>query len=448
MVIRERETSQELEKRPNIGVGLIIINPHGQIWTNVESIGKESTARNAGEVSIPTEQVKEDEGFWENVKGGLGEFCSDKDMPLLRRNLFVVGLPKTVEVDSDKWKVACSLVTVVCDTNINPTPATNEVSPHGWMTIEEALRLPNLRSFSRQLLEVAKKDNLVKNVLSQRNGRSSILKEFGDGVSFDQFIQERDLLSDRFNNIADEIRSKKEALRSLFPKKVLLGEPHGLCAGVVRSIEAYRETVKMLRAKNPQAEIHSLGEPAHNTFVNGEFKQQEVIFINSPEEAPEGATILLGAHGTEPRVREAMTQRKQKIIDTVCPLVTKTHTEAREWLQKDPDITIIYFGKDGHQEAKALLGESRREGDILLVERLENLEEINRKVRDPKKVAFLSQTTHPASKAEKIRQALLKQFPNLKYPLHTDTCYATQNRQDAVRDMIRKVHKLSSLWVP
>ncbi len=435
MATQERLTSKELEARPNIGVGLLIINPQGQIWTNFELMSKKDTARNAGEISIPTEQSKEGEDFLDNVKGGLGEFCSDKDMQLLRKNLSVVGLPRIAEVDSDNWQVACSLVTVVCDVNINPTPVTNEVAPHRWMDVEEALGLSNLRSFSRQLLEIAKRDNLIEKALSQSNGKLQILEGFENGVSFDRFIQERELLSERFKLMPAEIQSKQEVL-SLFPKKVLLGEPHGLCAGVVRSIDAYREAISRLRTENPQAKIHSLGEPAHNTFVNGEFRQQGVVFISSPKEAPEGATVLLGAHGTAPNVRKAAESLGQRLIDTVCPLVTKTHTEAVRF-QKE-DHTIIYFGKKGHQETEALLGESQREGNIILVEKLEDLGEIEKKVKDPKKVAFLSQTTHPASKAEEMRQALLKQFPDLKYPSHTDTCYATENRQYAVREMVKK----------
>ena len=428
MANKEQATLLEVERKPNIGVGLLIINWQGQIWTNRELMPKKATARSVGDISIPTEQIKEGEGFLDNVRGGLGEFCSDKDMRVLSGNLFVVGSPRVAEVNSDDWQVACNLVTVVCDVNLNPSPATNEVEPHGWMNIEEALELPNLRSFSRQLLEVTKRDNLIERALNQRSGRTPILDKFDSEVSFDRFIQERDLLPDEFEH-------KNEALNS-FPKTVLLGEPHGLCAGVVRSIVAYQEAINMLRTKNPRAQIHSLGEPAHNTFVNNELRQQGVVFIDDLKEAPEGATILLGAHGTAPNVRKVAENLGQRLIDTVCPLVTKTHTEAVRF-QKEGH-TIIYFGKKGHQEAEALLGESQKEGNIILVERLEDLGEIGKKVKDPKKVAFLSQTTHPASKAEEIKQALLKQFPDLRYPSHTDTCYATQNRQDAVREMVKQ----------
>lgn len=429
MTTKERLSSQELEERPNIGVGLLIINREGKIWTNFELRSKKDTARNPGDIAIPTEQVKDGENLWGNIKGGLGEFCSDKDIPLLHKNLSVVGLPKVVGVDSDNWQVACSLITIVCNVNINPTPATNEVAPHRWMSIEEALELSNLRSFSRQLLEIAKRDNLIERAVDQRSEIAPILEGFGNGASFDTFIQERDLLPDRFS------RSSQETLNS-FPKTVLLGEPHGLCAGVVRSIGAYQEAIRMLRTENPQAKIHSLGEPAHNTFVNGRLRQQGVVFISDPKEAPEGATILLGAHGTAPNVRKAAENLGQRLIDTVCPLVTKTHTEAIRF-QKE-DRTIIYFGKKGHQEAEALLGESQQEGNIILVEKLGDLEGIGKKVKDPKKVAFLSQTTHPASKAEEIREALLKEFPDLRYPSHIDTCYATENRQLAVKDMVEK----------
>lgn len=242
-------------------------------------------------------------------------------------------------------------------------------------------------------------------------------------------------IATNFEIMTTELEPTQETLIS-FPKKVLLGQPHGFCAGVVRSVSAYQDAINTLRAKDPQVGIYSLGEPAHNTVINKEFKDQGVIFVKKPEEAPKGSTILFGAHGTAPDVRKAAENLGQRLIDTVCPLVTKTHTEATGFLKKGD--TVIYFGKKGHQEANAFLGQSQKEGDILLVEKLEDLEEIVDKIRDPKKVAFLSQTTHPASAAEKIKMALLKRYPDLRYPAHTDTCYATQNRQDAVREMVKR----------
>ncbi len=232
-----------------------------------------------------------------------------------------------------------------------------------------------------------------------------------------------------------EIQVEKES-RPSFPTKALIGEPHGLCAGVVRSIKAYSDVAEKIRKKNPNMHIYSLGEPAHNTFVNADLKEKGVIFIKRPQDAPRESVILLGAHGTSPSIHDAMKNLGQTMIDTVCPLVTKTHTEAKRFQEEGNQI--IYFGKRGHQEAEALLGESRDEGNIILVEKLEDLREIENKVKDPKKIAFLSQTTHPASAAEKMRQVLQQKFPDLKYPSHTDTCYATQNRQDAVRDMVKK----------
>lgn len=201
METKERLSSPELEQRPNIGVGLLIVNRQGKIWTNVELMPKQDTARNPGEISIPTEQVKVGEGFYDNIRGGLGEFCSDKDMQLLRRSLYLVGLPKIVKVNSDTWQVACNLVTIVCDVNINPTPAaTNEVRPNGWVTIEDALNISNLRPFSRQLLEVAKRNNLGGRALNQNSRRFPILSGFSNGISFNGFIRKRDRSPDKFNS--------------------------------------------------------------------------------------------------------------------------------------------------------------------------------------------------------------------------------------------------------
>lgn len=444
MTIHERQLpSPESEKRRNIGVASLIINLDGKIYTVKELRESKNTERTPGQVSVSTEKSKTGESLKSNLLGALGEFCSDVDIPILREHLFLVGLPRLTPVDLDGKALTCSLATIVCDVDIYPTPAhSEEVGSHGWISLPDALNLPELRPLSRQILTVVDRESLVEEGLKNYVGgvKDPILTDFGFSNSFERFVRQRNLLPDSYGNedrtsgVNGEIRFGEEKL-SLFPKKVLLGEPHGLCAGVVRSIGAYQEAINMLRTKNPQAEIHSLGEPAHNTFVNDKFRQQGVIFINSPKEAPEGATILLGAHGTDPSVLKTAENLGQRLIDTVCPLVTKTHTEAIRF--QEEDHTIIYFGKKGHQEAEALLGESQKEGNIILVEKLEDLEEIEKKVKDPKRVAFLSQTTHPASKAEEIKQVLLRQFPDLKYPSHTDTCFATENRQGAVREMVK-----------
>ena len=341
MTIKEGLPSAEVETRRNIGVGLLIVNTDRKIYTIQELTESENTERKPGQTAITTEKSKIGELLRSNVLGALGEFCSDGDIPILREHLFMVGSPRITPVDLDNKPLSCSLVTLVCDVDIQPTPVHGEeVGPNGWMNLKDILALDNLRLLSRQILNWVEKEDLVgKGIQDYKNraGKVAILAGFNDVNSFNKFVQQRNLLQDsyengnRANGINGEIQPRQEAL-SLFPKRVLLGEPHGFCAGVVRSIGAYEEAISRLRTENPQAKIHSLGEPAHNTFVNGELRRQGVIFINSPTEAPEGATILLGAHGTAPNVRKTAENLGQRLIDTVCPLVTKTHTEAESCL--------------------------------------------------------------------------------------------------------------------
>lgn len=206
MTIHERQLqSPELERRRNIGVGSLILNMGGRIYTVRELTENQDTERLPGQVSISTEKSKiGGESLRHNLLGVLGEFCSDKDILALREHLFIVGSPRITPVQLDGKSLACSLVTLVCDIDIQPTPAHNEeVSPHGWISLQDALALPDLRPLSRQILTIVDREKLVEEgIRSYRNGvsKTAILADFGISNSFERFVQRRNLLRDSYEN--------------------------------------------------------------------------------------------------------------------------------------------------------------------------------------------------------------------------------------------------------
>lgn len=214
------------------------------------------------------------------------------------------------------------------------------------------------------------------------------------------------------------------------PTNIILAEPRGFCAGVKRSIEAYRETLD----SNPGKKIYSVGEPAHNNRVNRRFRDRGVIFVNEVSDVPEGSITLLGPHGSTPEDLEIAQERKLKVVDTICPLVEKVHNEVRRFLKDG--FTITYYGKRGHPEARGVLGLNKDGAKIILVESLEELEMIE--VLDPEKVAFNSQTTHAANRAKEVQERAREKWPNLQVPNRLDVCYATQNRQNGVKAIIER----------
>lgn len=226
-----------------------------------------------------------------------------------------------------------------------------------------------------------------------------------------------------------EARLGEEAL-PIFPDILLVAYPLGLCAGVGRSVEAYQRAID----EYPNREIFSVGEPAHNKNVNDRFRQQGVIFVDSVSQVSSDGLALLGPHGSSNDELELAKQRGLEFIDTVCPLVQKVHDEINR--QIDQGFTIIYFGKRGHNEAVGVLSRDREGGRIILVESLEELDDIE--IPDPEKVAFNSQTTNSVDKMEEIKKRALQKWPKMRIPNYSDICYATQNRQDAIRAIIER----------
>lgn len=223
-----------------------------------------------------------------------------------------------------------------------------------------------------------------------------------------------------------EARVARE-LPSQWPTKILLAEPRGFCAGVVRSVEAYRQLLR----DHPNQTIYSVGEPAHNTHVNNEFRQQGMIFVDNVEDVKRRGKAALGPHGSTPSDLHEAKERGLTIVDTQCPLVTKVHREIAK--NEQDGYTTIYFGKRGHPETRGVLGLGE---SIILVESKEELLKVE--VPNPEKVAFNSQTTHAANKALEMQEIVLKRFPDARVPKKEDVCYATQNRQDAVREIINQ----------
>ncbi len=206
--------------------------------------------------------------------------------------------------------------------------------------------------------------------------------------------------------------------------KVLLASPHGFCAGVVMAIRSLERALDLLGAP-----VYVYHEIVHNKHVVQQFQKRGAVFVESLEEVPEGANLLYSAHGVSPQVRQTACQRRLRAIDATCPLVAKVHMEAARFAQLG--YTIVLIGHEGHDEIIGVLGEAPER--IILVETPEEVEHIQ--VSDPERVAYLTQTTLSVDEAKRVIDALRRRFPKIVAPPKEDICYATQNRQEAVREI-------------
>jgi 4-hydroxy-3-methylbut-2-en-1-yl diphosphate reductase len=207
-------------------------------------------------------------------------------------------------------------------------------------------------------------------------------------------------------------------------KTLLLLKPRGFCAGVVRAIDIVRIA---LEAFGPP--IHVRKEIVHNRFVVEELQQKGAIFVDSVEEVPEGERVIYSAHGVSPEVRLNSKQRKLRVIDATCPLVTKVHVEAVKFAKEG--FSLILIGHRDHDEVIGTLGEAPAVTQVVG----SPAEVANLVVPNPDRVAFLTQTTLSLDETKDIIAALKKKFPNIKGPAAQDICYATENRQVAVKDV-------------
>ena len=206
--------------------------------------------------------------------------------------------------------------------------------------------------------------------------------------------------------------------------QVLLAAPRGCCAGVDRAVSTVEKVLELYGAP-----VYVRGEIVHNRFVVESLKRRGAVFVAEITEVPEGAVVIFSAHGVAPAVREEAARRGLHAIDATCPLVTKVHNEARRFAAKDYDILLV--GHEGHEEVVGTAGEAPSR--VRLVDGADGAAGVE--VRDPSKVVWLSQTTLSVDETVQTVNALRERFPALLDPPSDDICYATQNRQAAVKQI-------------
>ncbi len=206
--------------------------------------------------------------------------------------------------------------------------------------------------------------------------------------------------------------------------KIILANPRGFCAGVNMAIECLERALEFFGPP-----IYVYHEIVHNKYVVERFQRRGTVFVEDLEDVPVGSPLLYSAHGVSPQIREQSRRRKLKAIDATCPLVTKVHLEAIRYAKEG--YTIVLIGHEGHDEVVGTMGEAPDR--MVLVETAADVERLE--VADPEKIAYLTQTTLSVDDANIVIGALREKFPKIANPVKDDICYATQNRQDAVRQI-------------
>ena len=208
------------------------------------------------------------------------------------------------------------------------------------------------------------------------------------------------------------------------PRRVLLAKPRGYCAGVDRAVQTVERALEVYGAP-----VYVRKQIVHNAHVVRRLESLGAVFVEEADEVPFGAVCVLSAHGVAPTVYDEAAARSLRVIDATCPLVTKVHVEARRFADEDFDILLI--GHEGHEEVVGTTGEAP--AHITLVDGVADVATVA--VRDPAKVAYLSQTTLSVDETNAVVGALRSRFPLLQGPPSDDICYATQNRQTAVKEI-------------
>jgi 4-hydroxy-3-methylbut-2-enyl diphosphate reductase len=213
---------------------------------------------------------------------------------------------------------------------------------------------------------------------------------------------------------------------------IYLANPRGFCAGVDRAIEIVERALDIFSAP-----IYVRHEVVHNRYVVDDLIKKGAIFVEELDEIPDGATVIFSAHGVSQKVRHEAQQRKLRIFDATCPLVTKVHMEVARHEQKTEDVILI--GHAGHPEVEGTLGQYKHNpnSDIYLIETVEDVENLS--VNEANALAYVTQTTLSVDDTKNIIDAIRSKFPHINGPRKDDICYATQNRQDAVRQLADKV---------
>ena len=210
--------------------------------------------------------------------------------------------------------------------------------------------------------------------------------------------------------------------------QILLANPRGFCAGVDRAIAIVNRALECFGAP-----IYVRHEVVHNKFVVDDLKQRGAVFVDELDQVPDDAIVIFSAHGVSKAVQQEAEQRQLKVFDATCPLVTKVHLEVMKYSREGMEAILI--GHHGHPEVEGTMGQYDKKygGEIYLVEDEQDVAELQ--VNDPEKLAFVTQTTLSIDDTSKVIEALRAKYPMIQGPRKDDICYATQNRQDAVRDL-------------
>ena len=211
--------------------------------------------------------------------------------------------------------------------------------------------------------------------------------------------------------------------------RILLANPRGFCAGVDRAIDIVERAIELFGAP-----IHVRHEVVHNRHVVERLRELGAVFVNELDEVPDGATVIFSAHGVSRAVEDEAERRRLTVFNATCPLVTKVHMEVARFAREAREVILI--GHEGHPEVEGTMGrfDSSYGGRIVLIESVEDAESVV--VRDPACLAFVTQTTLSVDDTAGIVAALRRRFPELASPRKEDICYATQNRQDAVKQLL------------
>jgi 4-hydroxy-3-methylbut-2-en-1-yl diphosphate reductase len=213
--------------------------------------------------------------------------------------------------------------------------------------------------------------------------------------------------------------------------QIHLANPRGFCAGVDRAIDIVERAIELFGAP-----IYVRHEVVHNRYVVERLRSLGAVFVDELHEVPDDATVIFSAHGVSRAVQDEAKRRELKVFDATCPLVTKVHMEVARYAREGRDVVLI--GHEGHPEVEGTMGQfdTSHDGRILLVETPEDVEHIH--VRDPSQLAFVTQTTLSVDDTQRVVDALKRRFPTMASPRKEDICYATQNRQDAVKQLVER----------
>ena len=211
--------------------------------------------------------------------------------------------------------------------------------------------------------------------------------------------------------------------------EIILANPRGFCAGVDRAIEIVKRAIELLGAP-----IYVRHEVVHNRFVVEDLRQRGAVFVEELDEVPDGATVIFSAHGVSQAVRTEADRRGLKVFDATCPLVTKVHLEVARHCRAGRDVVLI--GHAGHPEVEGTMGQWLTEGGVGRIYLVEDLDDVaTLAVGQPDNLAYTTQTTLSVDDTRGIIEALRARYPAIQGPRNDDICYATQNRQDAVREL-------------